>query len=69
VQGSRYKVHDVLDQDHKDYDADTAAVWEHAEKFDPKTERMFRYLQVRALLLAMGFLARGKRVIECCRER
>ena len=46
AQGSRYKVHNVLDTTHKDFDPNTAAVWEHAEKFDPKTEHMFRYLQV-----------------------
>ena len=46
VQGSRYKVHNVLDQDQGEYDASVAAIWDHAEKFDPKTERLFRYLQV-----------------------
>ena len=45
VQGSRYKVHNVLDQDRDEYDASVAAIWDHAEKFDPKTERLFRYLQ------------------------
>ncbi|CAK0780225.1 hypothetical protein CVIRNUC_004976 [Coccomyxa viridis] len=44
--GSRYKVHNVLDQDRDEYDASVAAIWDHAEKFDPKTERLFRYLQV-----------------------
>lgn len=48
MQGARYKVHDVLDQDKADYDADVAAIWDTAERFDPKTERLFRYLQVRA---------------------
>lgn len=48
MQGARYKVHDVLDQDKAEYDADVAAIWDSAEKFDPKTERLFRYLQVRA---------------------
>ena len=48
MQGSRYKVHNVLDQDHGEYDASVAALWDHAEKFDPKTERLFRYLQVGA---------------------
>ena len=47
AQGSRYKVHNVLDTTHKDFDKNTAAVWENAEMFDPKTEHMFRYLQVR----------------------
>ena len=46
VQGSRYKVHNVLDQDQSEYDPSVAAIWDHAEKFDPKTERLFRYLQV-----------------------
>ena len=50
AQGSRYKVHNVLDTTHKDFDQHTAAVWENAEMFDPKTEHMFRYLQVRWLL-------------------
>ncbi|CAL8471759.1 g11301 [Coccomyxa elongata] len=44
--GARYKVHDVLDQDKAEYDSDVAAIWDTAEKFDPKTERLFRYLQV-----------------------
>ena len=47
AQGSRYKVHNVLDTTHKDFDQHTASVWENAEMFDPKTEHMFRYLQVR----------------------
>lgn len=51
VQGARYKVHDVLDQDKAIYDADVAAMWDTAEKFDPKTERLFRYLQVCATTL------------------
>jgi sodium-dependent phosphate transporter len=46
VQGVNYKVHDVLDESHPDYDAHSAAVWDNAEMFDPKTERLFRYLQV-----------------------
>ena len=45
MQGSRYKVHNVLDQDQSEYDPSVAAMWDHAEKFDPKTERLFRYLQ------------------------
>ena len=47
MQGARYKVHNVLDKDNPEYDEHTAAVWENAEMFDPKTEHMFRYLQVR----------------------
>ena len=47
LQGARYKVHDVLDQDKPEYNANVAAIWDTAEKFDPKTERLFRYLQVR----------------------
>lgn len=46
LQGSQYNVHAVLDETHEDFDAASAAVWENAEQFDPKTERMFRYLQV-----------------------
>ena len=46
LQGARYKVHDVLDQDKEVYDPSVAAIWDSAEKFDPKTERLFRYLQV-----------------------
>ena len=46
-QGARYKVHNVLDKDNPEYDERTAAVWENAEMFDPKTEHMFRYLQAR----------------------
>lgn len=46
MQGARYKVHDVLDQDKGEYDADVAKIWDSAERFDPKTERLFRYLQV-----------------------
>ncbi len=46
MQGARYKVHDVLDQDKAEYDADVAKIWDSAERFDPKTERLFRYLQV-----------------------
>ena len=46
LQGARYKVHDVLDQDKAEYDPSVAAIWDGAEKFDPKTERIFRYLQV-----------------------
>lgn len=47
MQGARYKVHNVLDKDNPEYDERTAAVWENAELFDPKTEHMFRYLQAR----------------------
>ena len=39
-------MHNVLDKDNPEYDERTAAVWENAEMFDPKTEHMFRYLQV-----------------------
>lgn len=39
--GARYKVHDDIEGD-----ADVQKVWETAEKFDFKTERVFRYLQV-----------------------
>eukprot|EP00897_Mesotaenium_endlicherianum_P007314 jgi/Mesen1/6610/ME000034S06060 len=39
--GSSYKVHDAIGKDES-----VAAVWEHAEVHDYKTERLFRYLQV-----------------------
>ena len=52
LQGARYKVHDVLDQDNPEYNANVAAIWDKAERFDPKTERLFRYLQVRLPLSA-----------------
>eukprot|EP00897_Mesotaenium_endlicherianum_P005233 jgi/Mesen1/4738/ME000241S03774 len=39
--GSSYKVHDAIGKDEA-----VAAVWEHAEVHDYKTERLFRYLQV-----------------------
>jgi sodium-dependent phosphate transporter len=44
--GSTYDCHAVVDETHKDYDADTVKVWANAEVFDIKTEKMFRYLQV-----------------------
>ena len=40
--GARYKVHDVVATDQA-----VADVWDNAEVFDWKTERLFRYLQVR----------------------
>ena len=47
LQGSRYKVHNTLDEsDTKNYRANVAEIWEAGETFDPKTERLFRYLQV-----------------------
>ena len=54
AQGSRYKVHNVLDKNHADFDQHTAAVWEHAETFDPKTEHMFRYLQASSAAVYNG---------------
>ena len=51
MQGSRYKVHNTLDEnDTKNYRANVAEIWEAGETFDPKTERLFRYLQVRITL-------------------
>jgi sodium-dependent phosphate transporter len=44
--GARYDVHSVVDAEHKDYDAASSAVWDNAEVFDPRTERLFRYLQI-----------------------
>ncbi|KAL3158523.1 hypothetical protein ABBQ38_010750 [Trebouxia sp. C0009 RCD-2024] len=46
VKGITYDCHSVVTEGHKDYDKQTAAVWQHAEVFDEKTEAMFRYLQV-----------------------
>ena len=40
------QVHDVVDEDSKDYNAHAAAVWSAAEVHDIKTEQLFRYLQV-----------------------
>jgi sodium-dependent phosphate transporter len=44
--GSQYKVHDVLNEKGSNYDTTVGNMWETAEVFDPKTERVFRYLQV-----------------------
>ncbi|BDA40405.1 phosphate-repressible phosphate permease pho-4 [Coccomyxa sp. Obi] len=47
LHGSRYKVHNTLDeQDTKNYNAEVVRIWNHGEEFDPKTEHLFRYLQV-----------------------
>lgn len=47
LHGSRYKVHNTLDaNDTKNYNEAVVKMWEHGEDFDPKTEHMFRYLQV-----------------------
>lgn len=52
LQGSRYKVHNTLDEnDTKNYRAEVAEIWEAGETFDPKTERLFRYLQVKNIKL------------------
>ena len=40
--GATYRVHDAVETDER-----VAEVWESAEVFDFKTERLFRYLQVR----------------------
>ena len=37
------QVHDVVDEDSKDYSAHAAAVWSAAEVHDIKTEQLFRY--------------------------
>ena len=51
LQGSRYKVHNTLDEnDTKNYRAEVAEIWEAGETFDPKTERLFRYLQVKTTM-------------------
>ncbi len=51
LQGSRYKVHNTLDEsDTKNYRAEVAEIWEAGETFDPKTERLFRYLQVKIIM-------------------
>ena len=39
------QVHDVVDEDSKDFNAHAAAVWSAAEVHDIKTEQLFRYLQ------------------------
>jgi phosphate/sulfate permease len=44
--GSQYKVHDVLNEKRTNFDTTVANIWETAEVFEPKTERVFRYLQV-----------------------
>lgn len=44
--GSTYKVHNVVDETHADFDVHSAKVWQQAERFDTRTERLFRYLQV-----------------------
>ena len=46
------QVHTIIDKDSKDFDVRSNAVWENAEVFDVKTERLFRYLQVRYLIQA-----------------
>ena len=57
LQGSRYKVHNVLDEsDTKNYQANVAQIWEEGETFDPKTERLFRYLQVHYITLYLRSL-------------
>ena len=49
------------------YDPEAAAVWENAEVFDPKCERMFRYLQARCTcsLLVVASLPL-QQVANCC---
>jgi sodium-dependent phosphate transporter len=44
--GATYDVHNVLDDKHNDFNNTVAQMWEHAEVFDYKSERVFRYLQV-----------------------
>ena len=44
--GANYDVHDVTNEAHKDYDASVVKIWENAEVFDWRTERLFRYIQV-----------------------
>ena len=49
INGANYTVHD-----HVAAEDDVARVWNHAEVFDYKTERLFRYLQV-VTACAMSF--------------
>ena len=44
--GATYDVHSVVDENHKDYDKHVVGIWENAEVFDWRTERLFRYMQV-----------------------
>jgi sodium-dependent phosphate transporter len=44
--GATYDVHNILDEKHNDFNNTVAKMWEHAEVFDYKAERVFRYLQV-----------------------
>ncbi|KAK9815735.1 hypothetical protein WJX72_008727 [[Myrmecia] bisecta] len=44
--GAQYDVHDIMDKKSTNFDSTVAHMWEVAEVFDPKTERVFRYLQV-----------------------
>ena len=46
VQGMRYDIHNVLNEAHVEFSNTVADMWEHAEVFDFKAERVFRYLQV-----------------------
>lgn len=56
--GASYDVHDVTKVDHKDYDANVVAIWENAEVFDWRTERLFRYIQVfSACVMRWGLMA------------
>lgn len=44
-------MHNTLDEhDTKNYRAEVAEIWEAGETFDPKTERLFRYLQVKTIM-------------------
>ena len=46
--GANYDVHSVVDENHKDFDKSVVGIWENAEVFDWRTERLFRYVQVRS---------------------
>ena len=52
--GATYRVHDAVETDER-----VAEVWESAEVFDFKTERLFRYLQVRVWREGGGGVDRG----------
>ncbi|KAK9830393.1 hypothetical protein WJX72_011509 [[Myrmecia] bisecta] len=52
--GVNYNTHAILDEEQTVFDAKVANIWMVAEVFDPRTERVFRYLQV-FTAMAMSF--------------
>lgn len=47
MQGANYDIHEVVATD-----TGVQAVWVNAEVFDPKTEHLFKYLQVKPMLIS-----------------